>query len=180
MSPDPDFDSAFPEKRMAASLELLLEKGTTAFLLMLLTVGIIGIMSLDLTLGSFVLSTMGIHGAILDVWFMQIHVPAGFIALIVSATFSAAKLGAWDALLTNKVKGHVAWITIAVMIAVSMVDVVLNVSFVGYYVRGVVPAEIISSQAGILETSFALGLGVLTMFDALIVLQLVHHLRNHK
>ncbi len=180
MNTDPNTNSAFVHKQWASMLGNLLQMLAGAIQLTVLTIGVVGFAVLDLVLGSFVLGKLGVHGATLDIWVTQIQVPAGFIALIVSAALSGAKLGAWDALLSQKVKGYTAWGVVVVMVTVSLLDVLFNVAFAGYYVRGIVPQEIIASQAGILETLLALSLGVLTFFDAPMLVHLIHHLKNHK
>jgi hypothetical protein len=174
-------NSAFVHKQWSAALGELLHMVVGGMQLIVLTIGTVGFSLLDLVLGSFVLSRLGLHGAAIDLLFVNIPISAGFIALLVSAALSAAKLGAWDALLSGKAPTKsFATLAILIMVVASAIDVIINVAFAGYYVRGVVPEEIISAQAGILETMLAIGLGVLTLFDAPMLVQLIHHLRGHK
>lgn len=177
---DPNTKTAFVHKQWAAGLGSLLQMLAGAIQMFVLTVGAIGFALLDLILGSFVLSKLGVHGASVDIWIAQINIPAGFIALIISAALSGAKLGTWDALLSQKVNGYAAWGVIAVMGITSLLDVAFNVAFAGYYMHGVVPQDLIAANASLIETLLALSLGVLTFFDAPMLVQLVHRLKNHK
>ena len=181
MDPNSNNNSAFVHKQWANALGNFLQMFVGAIQLIVLTVGTVGFSLLDLVLGSFVLSKLGLHGASLDLLFVVVPISGGFIALLISAALSAAKLGAWDALLSGKVPTKTtATMAILVMVVASALDVIINVAFAGYFVRGVVPQDIISSQAGILETVLAISLGILTMFDAPMLVQLIHHLRNNK
>jgi hypothetical protein len=171
--------TAFVHKKWAAAVAFMLEQVAGILQLLVMTVGILGFALLDLILGSFVLSQVGTHGASVDTGFKVFALSAGFISFVISAALSAAKLGAWDAILARRIQGTFAWVTIGVAIVVSFIDVIFNVAFAGFMIHGAVPMGILSPERTAIESVLAVALAFLTFFDAPLLVLFIHHLKGH-